>query len=643
MRGIWLALGCAVTSVSMVGQSIVHRDLQRVPEDRSPVVSHETRSPVGAPQHARLGIVSDWSYRHILYSPPKSLDQAMRLAKDPRWTQSWYLHHREAWWPGSSRRGKKAPSQTLQRDWSMSLGTVSFGPVTAGFNGSNGSVNVDPGGGELFPAKYSFDVTATPLCANQPNPGDAGDYVAIGLPATPSASQANIIGFNNLYTEPGGAGQCTGLTAPTVLFSYASGTGQVPASISLSLDGTELAYVENRAASSYFHVLKWAAGDGTDATHPIVPGAGNPSATDLAVRLTPDGTIDQNSTTSPWIDYTTDVAYVTTFSWTATDGSYNNGGGYLYKIGPIFNSSPANPPAIIWSVQVACGEPSSVPSTPVYDSMLSRVIFSDTGFRLDYAVDPNGSTTAPTVACGHAFGFDGNEANPPVLDMTNEVSYTGFNDGTTEMVREMDVTSAQLGAGGSIEEDVGIQSTFTGPYNVDFSNGYFTCDVYQNGAGGGSCTGPGSPRLYVAGTDNTTGTIPTLYDEHFQIGVFAPDLNGAFTSTALATGAADSSPVTEFFNDPDGNPAHGIDYLFVGVTDQCAATTNGGTAGCVMSLPITGGVLPVVDSSTTAIAAPGGPTGIIIDNDSTDPQASSIYYATQSGNELVKATQAALQ
>ena len=45
----------------------------------------------------------------------------------------------------------------------------------------------------MFPAKYSFDINATPSCTN--------DYVVFGLNvagATPG--QANLVGVNNLYS-----------------------------------------------------------------------------------------------------------------------------------------------------------------------------------------------------------------------------------------------------------------------------------------------------------------------------------------------------------------------------------------------------------------------------------------------------------
>jgi hypothetical protein len=86
--------------------------------------------------------------------------------------------------------------------------------------------------------------------------------------------------------------------------------------------------------------------------------------------------------------------------------------------------------------------------------------------------------------------------------------------------------------------------------------------------------------------------------------------SSAETSAALATGTAESSPATELYD-------AGLqkDYLFVGVTNDCVATTGGETAGCVMSLNVTNG-FPTVNARSTALAAAGGTSGIIVDYDS---------------------------
>ncbi len=138
--------------------------------------------------------------------------------------------------------------------------------------------------------------------------------------------------------------------------------------------------------------------------------------------------------------------------------------------------------------------------------------------------------------------------------------------------------------------------------------------------------------MYVVGTG--TGALPTLYSVGFTGGV----MNTTVTSSAaLTTGAADASSPTEFHN-----ATLAKDYLFVGVSNDCIATTGGGIAGCVMSLDITSG-FPTVNAGTTALAAAGGTTGIVVDNQSSSGQASSIFYATKTGTSLVKATQSALK
>ena len=223
----------------------------------------------------------------------------------------------------------------------------------------------DPGGGQGFPAKFVFDVTEAPSCSQ--------DFVAIGIDSNPaSGGQANILGVNNLYSTspPSAAPNCT-TNGPTVMFAYASGTGEVPGSLTISLEGTQLAYIENLATGkSYFHILTIGTlgSNGTSATNAVVPGAGN-NAVDETVLLSPDGGItNQSSTSSPFIVYTnndvSDVAYVTTYS------SAGAGSGYLYKISNVFNGSAT--PTIVWSVAI-----NAIPSAPVYDSGSNSVFFTD--------------------------------------------------------------------------------------------------------------------------------------------------------------------------------------------------------------------------------------------------------------------------
>jgi len=465
------------------------------------------------------------------------------------------------------------------------------------------TLSVAPGGGQTAPAKFAFDVNAAPSCTN--------DFVAIGIPASPAAGgQANIVGYNNLYSYQGTTTQtplCP-TDGPTVMFAYASGTGQVPASVELSQNGTQLAYIENLpTGSSYFHVLTLGTTgtNGASPTAAVLPGSpGGNNAIDRTVLLSPDGGITtQSSTNTVWVVYTSgdanDVAYATTYSAAGT------GSGYLYKIGNVFNGSA---PTIIWSIPI-----DAIPSTPVFDPVSNQIFFTDSSGSLDYVTDLG---TSPSPVSYTAIASGNTAENPIVLDSTNQMVYATFNsNGTNALVVQAPASMASF-----VATPVGLANTiYSGPYEPDFNNAWYT--------------GSGTPLLYIAGTG--PGTIPTLYNVGFNAsGVMNNTANLVFAP--LTTGMADSSPVTEFYN-----PSLGTDFLFVGVTNNCVATTGGGTAGCVMSLNITSG-FPTVNAGTTALAAAGGTTGIIVDNDSTANQASSIYYATKTGATLVKATQAGL-
>jgi hypothetical protein len=463
------------------------------------------------------------------------------------------------------------------------------------------SFQTDPGGGQGFPAKFVFDVTAAPSCTS--------DYVAIGIAAAPaSGGQANIVGLNNLYsTSPAStAPNCT-TNGPTVIFAYASGTGEVPGSLTISLKGTQLAYIENlTTGKSYFHILTigTTGSNGTSPTNAVVPGTGN-NAVDKAVLLSPDGGVtNQSSTSDPFIVYTdndvSDVAYVTTYS------SAGSGSGYLYKISNVFSGSAT--PTIVWSVAI-----NAIPSSPVYDTGSNSIIFTDSKGRIDYVVDSGSSgsiTYGPIVASGTT------SLNPVIVDNGSQYVYASFNtDGTNAIV-----VQAPTSLSSSVSVAVGTgNTTYTGPYGVEFNNAWHT--------------GVGTPLMYVVGTGS--GTAPTLYSVGFNgSGLMNGTANG--TTAALTTGAADASPITEFYN-----PTLAKDFLFVGVTNHCVAMTGGGAAGCVMQLDITAG-FPTVNPGTTSLAAAGGTSGIIVDNDSSIPQASSIYYATKTGQTLVKATQSGL-
>ncbi|MFZ0950669.1 MAG: hypothetical protein WAN17_00305 [Candidatus Sulfotelmatobacter sp.] len=100
----------------------------------------------------------------------------------------------------------------------------------------------------------------------------------------------------------------------------------------------------------------------------------------------------------------------------------------------------------------------------------------------------------------------------------------------------------------------------------------------------------------------------------------------------LGNNASVMSPLTEFYN-----ASAGVDYLFVGVN---ANPTELYTFALPNPLEIAQGDTPAALATNTADVA-GGTSGIIVDNDSTDAQASSIYFGTLATSTTICGTPAA--
>src|SRR3984885_694207 len=291
-----------------------------------------TLSAPFARRPARLGIPHDWSERHLLFGR-NALAEHPELARvEPRLLFQMMTRHQTAATPARLPEANSVPASGDQRDWNVSLGTghVSFG---------------------MSPAKYSLDASQPPSCAN--------DYVLFGLNvAGVTGGQASLVAYNNLYS---GAGGFCGTSGPSVLFAYntTKSGGKIQTSPVLSLDGTQIAFVESGTNSSVFHVVKWAtgAGNGTSATNSADPGSGN-SATETSLTYASSAT---NTRSSPWIDYTTDTAYIG-----ADDGK-------LYKISPVFTGTPALAGAP-WPLTIAAGRRLTA---PVLDPVTQNIFIGD--------------------------------------------------------------------------------------------------------------------------------------------------------------------------------------------------------------------------------------------------------------------------
>ncbi len=581
----------------------------------------------------RYAVLTDWTTHHVLYPLYGNPDRMMAAGRDPRSTFSWLRHDPNA--PRWRDRRRHRDSAGFNRDWSISLGP------TAGTAAN------------MYPAKFTFDITAAPSCAN--------DYIVYPVNTAGSATQANLVAFNNLYSgTAGGTGICNrtpvtnddGVDA-TVLWSYnvSAISGAVTTSPALSWDsntgagsvlGTKVAFVESAPGSpAHFHVLAFKAGDGQDTTDTdglqntlkptqitsfviTDPVAGSGTATDLALGTDPTGT---DTLSSPYVDYTHDYAYVGNdigVLYRIKDvfcPSYNTDAGCTAGAGPSIDTSWGTAGSVL--VGGGCG----VLTGAVDDSATGDVFVGCSDGRL-YGYTSTGAALAPShfITVGDASTFGGIVV-PPIVDSSNGYVYavTGTT-GTTPTVMQVPITNfnnstgkREAGLGLPVAENLSIPA---------FDTAYFSSPTSSNWA------------ILSCGYDST-GSLTLLYDVGFnssrQLNTGTPPIANRFQ---LASDVEACSPLTGFTNVVSGPPFPSIiDWLFLSLSGgnlsnyNLNSTTGGSGFG--------GGF-----GATASFSVSGGSSGIIPDNESSATQASSIYLSglgvTGTGYCAVKLTQAGL-
>lgn len=531
-----------------------------------------------APKHT--GVPQDWSQGHIVFSRAALAQHPELIYREPR-----ILHQAMQRWqaPNSNVFYGADPlpasvNDSGQRDWSLALGSK----VVA----------------HMYPAKFSFDPAAVPDCIH--------DYVVFGLAATgvPGASggQANLVALNNLYVKSDGSGFCKGITAPTVLFAYNITTvtgGRISTSPVLSEDGTEIAFVESVPGTSpqaIFHVLTWAANQGT-----IKNAAAPGSMTSLTFSPTANCT-----SSSPWIDYATDIVYV---------GSDK---GNVYKITPVFKGTPAVA-GVPWPVTVHA----NFHITPPVLDAGRNVLMVGSSDGVLYKITTAGVLSTSSLVVGKKGGTTSGIVAPPIVDGTSGTTFVvSANDGTSAVLVEADTDSmtqlakARIGVGSASGTNLNL-------YDPAISNDYFN--------------DPSTGVIRLCGTDpvNFLLTDPWQYAFGFTMSGTQPKVNAnySFAQVLSTSTAARCTGWTEFFNPNIGG---GTDFFFFGLTRDCTGT--GGAGGCVAET--TG------DTPMTKVTVANGPSGIIVDNFAdpiTYPEASSIYLTSEAGNTAYKFTQNGLQ
>ena len=559
------------------------------------------------PRQQHVGRVQDWSYSHVTMSGGLSAPDLEKARVEPRILSRLAERNLRSTFADARRfgpgvRGPRRPIQprapSLKIDWSIPLGTGIVAP-------------------NMFPAKYNFDINATPNCAN--------DFVAYGLNvAGVTGGQANLIGVKNLYSGTGGLCGAN----PTVNWAYNGSTagGAVLTSVVVSLDGTKVAYVESAATSSIFHVLTWKAGEGGSATASAAPTlpAGCGAATSCLKSLTYSATAT-NTLASPWVDYQTDKAFVA-----SNDGK-------IYRISCVFACALNAQPTVDWTFTLpvaGTGGVAAQPNGPVYDFPSGRLFVGDQLGEL-WVIDAK--TNTPTLNAGPVMigGGGCTAAHPPGrtgtgADCTANGGSFGIPDSiimdSSGVSQRIFAFSGNDGTAGASAVVAQLKMDLTAPVRVHvglgsvgrtIANWNLHSGAFDNAYFGAT---PNTGHLFLCGTD-TASTQPF----HYWIGFSAyPTMDSAPSGSLFRVMVADipCSPYTELFN-PNITLKGGAGHHDLLVSGLMGAGAN----GLILVNDISTGA--IINGQATSVNYPGGVSGIIVDNTSTAGQASSIYFSTQ--------------
>lgn len=562
------------------------------------------------PLRRRTGIVDDWSTYHVKFSNPGTEAETIRNGTHGRWLR--IVNNSRYQMQLLSRRRpdrfRKAPrfiisSSPMHRDWAY--------PIAPAHDGTQVGA---------FPAKYSFDINATPSCS---------DYVVFPVDISGSTTQANIVGFNNLYNGTCPSSSPTGQAfTPTLQFAYYVDSGSVPGSPVLSEDGTKIAFVAYNSSNgaTTFHVvtLGTAGENGAGFSSPVEPCTVNGvqscmsnNAVDTSLSIASD------SNSSPFVDYAEDVAYV------------GDDIGLLHKITGVFRGTPSEATGGGWPFTTPAGNPRPALFSPVYDSVSQHILVSSSGYL--YCIDVSSGTPTLCSPTGSVYIGVGDEDSPTVDSAAGTVFAEGNIASSSDPTSESSVlTQTTISLGNLVQATMGSASV---PYSGDFDNAYYSGNyaygyLYFCGSVAGT---QNEPTLYRIGF-NSSGTMDGANDGNFY--------PLAVTTHGTTTYASSCTPLTEFYN-----PNQGKDYLFLGV-QEVAAPPGCDSEACIMSFQLDDAYpghtssFPSVPAATLPFTGsnfnlPGviidNLFGIIIDDVSGASGASQIYF---SNNVTGSATQA---
>jgi hypothetical protein len=549
---------------SKPGASVPAAHLQKLLKDPRYILQQKLRAAMAAPPS--------------LSAPPTATDASSGAAETPSWSAIGALPRglTRALIPPTGKEAVPPPTPNslhhrIHKDWSVGVGT-------------NGTTGVGQ-----FPA--TFTQTASPC----------GTDIAIyntGLGG--SGSQATVVAYNNIYAGCG--------AMPSVFYAYNTGSAAVGTSVDLSLDGTQLAFIQGNSGSAASLVVVRTTNSGGTVATPTPPtafaagsynGCTAPCQTTVAFA-------DSHSDTysSPFYDYSSDTLYV------------GDDTGVLHQFTGVFLGTPTETVTGGWPVQVSSATLGGALGSPVYDATTGLVFIGD--YLLNYAstcepsaTSVNGScgylysvaVSSPTVVQSHQLDYQYGIVDSPIVDPTTGQAFafvgadntTACSSGPCAGVFQFAEMFAAAATGTEVQVGAGYEFMLSGA----FDNLYFTTGTGNLYVVGG--TGPQNNTLYAIGVTPTS----------FGPATTGPAVGSNYTNGYYAGGLQ----VTEFYTGT-------YDYVFAGTLMYSTSPLVGAVSGYDVTTP------PISPSTTVTgtIGAQGGPSGIVVDNALSTAQ--NIYYST---------------
>lgn len=218
-----------------------------------------------SPRH--IGLPDDWSHHHLVFSNPGTYEQAVARGTYGEWLRLQYdtrfiLQQMKR---NGTSAGGYSPRVEMEPLTEPRRGGLPFRPVRRPFTPLKGDWSMDLGSGAKVgpgqsPAKYTFSPIATPDCNI--------DFVAFNTSLIGTSSQASIVAYNNLYTSGTPTPFCSG-GSPKVDWAYNTNGGQIVTSPALSIDGTQLAFVQSTSSVASLVLLKWKNNSSSSPSGPV--------------------------------------------------------------------------------------------------------------------------------------------------------------------------------------------------------------------------------------------------------------------------------------------------------------------------------------------------------------------------------------